>query len=95
MLELNSDKFVGKPLSDKLNDKDNEVWYGQMSNGDYVVGLFNRDDSPRSYSLSLGTLGIEGEWKMRDLWRHADEGTVTTISATVAGHGCKIVRLSK
>lgn len=95
LLELNSDKFVGKPLSDKLNDKNNEVWYGQMSNGDYIVGLFNRDDNSRAYSLNLSTLGIEGEWKMRDLWRHADEGIVTAISATVPAHGCKIVRLSK
>lgn len=95
LLELNADKFVGKPLSDKLNDKNNEVWFGQMSNGDYIVGLFNRDDNSRAYSLNLSTLGIEGEWKMRDLWRHADEGSVTTISATVPAHGCKIVRLSK
>lgn len=95
LLELNADKFVGKPLSDKLNDKNNEVWFGQMSNGDYIVGLFNRDDNSRAYSLNLSTLGIEGEWKMRDLWRHADEGTVSTISATVPAHGCKIVRLSK
>lgn len=95
LLELNTDKFVGKPLSDKLNDKNNEVWFGQMSNGDYIVGLFNRDDNSRAYSLNLSTLGIEGEWKMRDLWRHADEGTVSTISATVPAHGCKIIRLSK
>lgn len=95
LLELNKDRFVGRPLSDKLGDKNNEVWYGQMSNGDYVVGLFNRDDSSRSYSLALSDLGISGEWKIRDLWRHADEGSVTSISATVAAHGCKIVRLSK
>ena len=95
LLELNKDRFVGRPLSDKLGDKNNEVWYGQMSNSDYVVGLFNRDDSSRSYSLALSDLGISGEWKMRDLWRHADEGSVTSISATVAAHGCKIVRLSK
>ena len=95
LLELNTDKFVGKPLSDKLNDKNNEVWFGQMSNGDYIVGLFNRDDNSRAYSLNLSTLGIEGEWKMRDLWRHADEGSVSTISATVPAQGCKIVRLSK
>ena len=95
LLELNSDKFVGKPLSDKLNDRNNEVWYGQMSDGDYIVGLFNRDDSPRAYSLPLRDLGINGEWKLRDLWRHADEGVASTITATVAPHGCKIIRLSK
>lgn len=95
MLELNKDRFVGKPLSDKLSDPKSEIWSGQMSNGDYIVGLFNRDDSPRSYALKLSDLGIDGQWKMRDLWKHADEGTVSTVNATVPAHGCKIVRLSK
>lgn len=95
LLELNRDRFVGKPLSDKLGDRNNEVWYGQMSNGDYVVGLFNRDDSPRSYNLSLSDLGIDGEMKVRDLWSHTDEGAASALKATVPAHGCKIVRLSR
>lgn len=95
ILELNADRFVGKPLSGKLGDRDNEIWYGQMSDGDYVVGLFNRDDNSRPYSINLQDLGISGEWKQRDLWLHADEGVSSTIKATVAPHGCKIVRLSK
>ncbi len=60
-----------------------------------VVGLFNRDDSSRSYSLPLSTFGIDGEWKVRDLWAHADEGSVSELKATVPAHGCKIVKLTK
>lgn len=95
MLALNKDGFVGRPMSDKLNDTNNEVWYGQMSNGDWVVGLFNRGDNVRSYNLPLASLGIKGEYKVRDLWAHADEGTASTLTANVPAHGCKIVRLSK
>lgn len=95
LLELNTDRFVGKPLSDKLGDRNNEIWYGQMTNGDYVVGLFNRSDSQRSYSLKLEELGIDGELNQRDLWKHADEGASAVIEAKIPPHGCKIVRLSK
>lgn len=96
LLELNADRFVGKPLSAALNDRNNEIWYGQMSNGDYVVGIFNRDDSARATSVALSDLGISGTYKVRDLWNHTDEGTVDgTLTATVEPHGCKIVRLSK
>lgn len=95
LLELNADRFVGKPLSGKLGDRDNEIWYGQMSNGDYVVGLFNRDNDPRSYSINLEDLDISGEWQQRDLWRHVDEDSSSVINATIQAHGCKIVRLSK
>lgn len=95
LLELNKDRFVGKPVSDKLGDKNNEIWYGQMSNGDYVIGIFNRDDSNRQASVNFADLGISGEWKIRDLWKHADEGSATSVTATIPAHGCKIVRLSK
>ncbi len=95
MLALNSDRFVGKPLSDSLSDENNQIWYGQMQNGDYVVALFNRDDSSRQMSVALSDLGISGTYSMRDLWLHSDEGTVSTaISATVQPHGCKVFRLS-
>ena len=95
LLELNKDRFVGHPLSDKLNDPNNQVWYGQMSNGDYVIGMFNRDDNARSVSVDFSELGISGEWKVRDLWKHADEGSASSITASLPAHGCKIVRLTK
>lgn len=96
LLALNADRFVGKPLSDKLNDPNNQIWYGQMTDGAYVVGLFNRSDNAASLSVNLSELGISGEYHVRDLWKHADEGVVSTsISANVAPHGCKIVKLTK
>ena len=95
LLALNADGFVGKPLSDELNSRDSQIWYGQLSDGNYVVGLFNRDDSSMLFSVDFKSLGIEGEWKVRDLWKHADEGTANSISATLAPHGCKIVKLTK
>lgn len=95
LLALNKDGFVGKPLSDQLNDKQNEIWYGTMSNGDYIVGLFNRGDQSATVSVNLSQLGISGTLKMRDLWKHADEGNISgTLSATIPAHGCKIVRLT-
>jgi len=96
MLALNTDRFVGKPLSDKLTDADNQIWYGEMSNGDYIVGLFNRNDNANLMTVDFKSdFGIDGEWKVRDLWTHTDEGTAKALSVTVPAHGCKIVRLSK
>lgn len=96
MLALNKDRFVGKPLSDKLNDSENMIWYGTMSDGSHVIGLFNRDDVSSTLSVDLARLGISGQWNMRDLWRHADEGQApATISATLAPHACKIIKLTK
>ena len=95
MLALNKDGFVGQPLSQSLIDSKNCIWYGQMKNGDYVVGFFNRDTKQVSYSLKLSEIGITGKMKSRDLWKHADEGEVETLSVTLPAHGCKIVKLTK
>ena len=94
LLALNKDGFVGKPLSDKLGDKKNEIWYGKMTNGDYVVGLFNRSDNTASVSVKLSDRGISGEKNVRDLWKHTDEGKASVVSANIPAHGCKIVKLS-
>ena len=95
MLALNKDGFVGKPLSNKLGDKKNEIWYGQMQNGDYVLALFNRSDNTATVSVNFAEIGVEGEMNVRDLWAHADEGKASSISANIPAHGCKVVKLTK
>ena len=95
LLALNKDGFVGKPLSDKLGDKKNEIWYGQMSNGDYVLALFNRSDNTSTVSVKFSEIGISGEMNVRDLWAHADEGKASSVTANIPAHGCKVVKLTK
>ena len=95
LLALNNDGFVGKPLSDKLGDKKNEIWYGQMSNGDYVLALFNRSDNTSTVSVKFSEIGINGEMNVRDLWAHADEGKASSVTANIPAHGCKVVKLTK
>ena len=95
MLALNKDRFVGKPLDATLMSHGSNIWYGQMTNGDYIIGLFNREDEPKKFDVSFAELGIAGEMKVRDLWKHVDEGVASVINAEVEPHGCKIVRLSK
>ena len=95
MLALNKDGFAGKPLSDVLNSTNSQIWYGQMTNGDWVIGLFNREDSKQFRSVKFSDLGIEGKMKVRDLWKHADEGEADNLNVELEAHACKIVRLTK
>lgn len=95
LLALNADGFVGKPLGDKLNSAESRVWYGTMSDGTPVIGLFNRDDNAATFNVAFADLGFSGTWTIRDLWAHADEGQGSSLKATVPAHGCKIVKLKK
>lgn len=54
------------------------------------------DDNPATKKIELGNLGISGEWNVRNLWSHEDEGVVSeNLTAEIPAHGCKIMRLSR
>jgi len=45
--------------------------------------------------VSLSELGLEGRWRVRDLWKRADEGEVgSELAPVVAWHGSLLYRLS-
>lgn len=93
LLALNADGFVGKPVSADMGSADSQIWYGQMSNGDWIVALFNRE--PMEQTRSFGFIGNlpNAEYQVRDLWEHKDLGTQNNVSAKIAKHGCKVYRL--
>jgi Chitobiase/beta-hexosaminidase C-terminal domain/Alpha galactosidase C-terminal beta sandwich domain len=95
MLALNQDGFVGKPLSGDPTNPLSQVWKGQLSNGDWIVGFFNRETGTQTRSVSLTTdLGLSENVFVRDLWNHTDIGSVSSLSRNVASHTCQIYRIS-
>jgi len=94
LLALNQDGFVGKPLTNDPTNSASQIWTGQMSNGDWIVGLFNREGSAQTRSINFQTqLGFSGSASVRDLWQHSDLGSMTSYSASVPAHGCLILRI--
>ena len=94
LLALNKDGFVGKPLSDVVNSEKSCRWWGTMTNGDVVIAMFNRESVSRTMSMNLEEIGLVGSYRVRDLWAHVYEESVTdTYKAQIPAHGCKVVRL--
>jgi len=94
MLALRSDGFVGKPLTNDPTNEASQIWIGRLSNGDAIVGLFNRESTPRWRSLSFTDIGFAEPVVVRDLWQHAPLGTMSAISVELAPHASMILRLS-
>ena len=92
MLALNQDGFVGKPLTNDVTSVNSQIWTGQMTNGDWIVGLFNREDTPQTRSLDFQTLGFPAA-RVRDLWQHADLGTLSSLQFDIPAHGCRVFRV--
>ena len=95
MLELNWDGFVGRPLTNDPTDEASQVWTGQMSNGDWIIGLFNRENEIRSRIIDLKDLGYSGEASVRNLWQHAWLGSMDSIVADLPPHGCLILKVEE
>jgi len=95
MLALNMDGFVGKPLSGDPKNALSQVWKGQLTNGDWIVGFLNRETSTQTRTISFQSdLGITGNAYVRDLWNHIDIGSVSSLSKSVISRGCQIFRIS-
>lgn len=97
--ELNKLGFVAKPLSYDYNDaKNSSRWTGQLPNGDWIVGLFNRENTDQQRSIDFSReLGLTNDTigNIRDLWSHKDLGSMSgEYSITLAPHDCQILRIS-
>ncbi|MFN2373241.1 MAG: DUF5116 domain-containing protein, partial [Cyclonatronaceae bacterium] len=95
MLALNEDGFVGKPLTNDPTMEDSQIWTGQMSNGDWIIGLFNREDDARTRSIDFRKhLGLDGKSAVRDLWEHEDLGEMDSYSEEIPPHGVRVLRIA-
>ena len=92
MLALNYDGFAGKPLTNDVTSANSQIWTGQMSSGDWILGLFNREDVPQTRTFNFSQIGISSA-RIRDLWQHADLGTASSLSLSIPAHGCRVFRL--
>ena len=65
-----------------------------MEDGSKAVGLFNRGEMEAPVTSPLSKLGLQGSWRVRDLWRQKDLGEMSgEIQVKVGRHGGALFRL--
>jgi alpha-glucosidase len=107
ILALKEEGFTGKPLFYNGNkfepdesgqpdtgSRNSEQWIGQCANGDWVVGLFNRSDTPKTQSINFETvLGLTNFGVVRDIWNEEDLGFLNSYSTLLQPHACVLLRI--
>lgn len=101
LLALQRKGLAGKPFYHNgnayeadLSSRDSERWMGQLPDGSWVVGLFNRADGPSPTTKSVDfarDLGVCGAARVRDVWAHADLGSAASVSADLNPHASQLV----
>ncbi len=96
VLEVNQDP-LGKQAVCIDKKGTSEVWMKEMEDGSKAVGLFNRDFpflKSRDVTVRWSDLGIEGEHRVRDLWRQKNLGAFhDSFTAEVRPHGVVLIRV--
>jgi alpha-galactosidase len=73
------------------------VWTARAEPGDdRFVAIFNLEDREQKAGYAWKDLELlEAKYKLRNLWDHKDLGIASSLSATLAPHGCVLYRVSQ
>jgi len=100
LIEFNKMGLVGKPIyesavpySESNDSRDSQRWVGQLPDGSWVVGLFNRKDVNQTLDFNFkDELGIE-KGNVRDIWAHKDLGIQSSRTVTLAPHDSVVYKV--
>ncbi|WP_436495000.1 NPCBM/NEW2 domain-containing protein [Actinokineospora sp. HUAS TT18] len=97
MIAVNQDwgGSQGRLLRDYGNGT--QVWGKPMADGSVVAVLFNRNTATTTVSTTAAEIGLGGSssYGLKDLWSKATTTSTGAISASVAGHGVVVFKVSR
>jgi alpha-galactosidase len=93
VIDINQDA-LGKQARPIVMDDETLILSKPMEDGSLAVGLFNLWELPREITVSWEQLGIQGTYRIRDVWRQRDIAESDNhYSAQVGRHGVMFVRM--
>ena len=94
VIEVDQDP-LGKQARPLLQDDETLILARPMEDGSLAVGLFNLAQVTREITADWSLLGLQGTYRVRDLWRQKDLGTFNgRFAAKIVRHGVAFVRMS-
>jgi hypothetical protein len=86
--------MLGKQAQQKIKKSNYQVWMKKLEDGSYAIGIFNLSKTYQPVTVSWKTLGLNEDYKVRDLWQQKNLGEFkTTFTTKVAPHGVTLVKL--
>lgn len=72
-----------------------EIWARPLEDGSIAAGLYNKSLREKTIVMNMSELGMECKWRVRDVWRQADEGVfLGKYEHTVPGHATHLVKFT-
>jgi hypothetical protein len=87
---------LGKQAQQKIKKPNYQVWMKQLEDGSYAVGIFNLAKTYQTITVNWKSIGLDGNYKIRDLWRQKAIGlSPSSFTTKVPPHGVTLVKLQK
>lgn len=109
VIEINQDP-LGKPGRLLAEENGVQIWVKLMLDGTCAVGLFHvgdygktpqsyfrwGDETPTAFEFVFSRVGLNGKWKLRDVWRQQVLGIFeNSFSTEIPYHGVVLLRMTK
>ena len=93
IIAINQDT-LGKPAQRIVRTDSHEIWKRPLSNGDFAVGIVNLYPLTKRIDLNFSDIGLEGAFRVRDVWRQKDEGVFSkAYCVELPPHATKVIRM--
>ncbi|MEN6385114.1 MAG: alpha-galactosidase, partial [Phycisphaerales bacterium] len=78
----------------QITKGDSQIWIRDLNDGSKAVGLFNLDSTEHKIDFKFLDAGINGKYKIRDLWRQKDLDEFSdSFETTVPAHGVVLIKM--
>ena len=93
IIAINQDS-LGSPARRIIRTDAHEVWFRPLADGDFAVGMVNLYPISRKFHFRFEDAGLAGSFKVRDVWRQADEGVFKdAYCVDLPPHATKVIRI--
>ncbi len=87
---------AGKQAQQKTKTNEFQIWVKELADGSKAIGIFNMSDGYKNISINFANLGLEGKYKIRDLWRQINVRNISnSYSSNIPPHGVSLIKLVK
>ena len=89
-IAINQDA-LGKAAERKVNEKDYQIFVRPLTGNRYAVALMNTADTAQKLAFSFKQIGLDGKYRMRDIWQHKQVAEkATKWTGKVDAHETKV-----
>jgi alpha-galactosidase len=93
VIAINQDK-LGRQAVCKVNNDTCNVFVKPLANGDIAIAILNKTEEPKDFDIMYETLGLSGNYDIRDVWIHKQIGKGKKWKGKLQAHETKMFRLN-